>query len=542
MAETAATDGSFRWEDLDQRLISPKLSELAEEMQKRVAKAPGSIAFETAKSGNSARYVPQFLEFHEQLADEWVAKTYVVHCDAWNQQGRALCAPLIRDIRDRVVTPMLSARTSSVKFELSLYFTRTGHADTGSLDEWSRRMDRLAKRWQGKLEADAVACEYEELKRRRPELGFWQGLQDKFNTLSMEEREILKSHQTGSLRYPLSMSIVFESEDAEWGMCSLSGGASEGVRTCFELEATRAGVAIGKQPGRTGLDVWLHHVFNDCTKHKSELLFAPIPGKRGIVERVCEASSIACTRLERELAETDVTNEKGMAKSRRRVLPPPVIPLPTGSIHMTPEAPTQVPTDLPPHYPSAIRLETMVQLGEATKAFRERSQLELLCRDIVSRLTPILCEAVKQGKLKGDIALEDMKDLIHYVCAANCESCHERFRIENVVINSDKWHEMLKQLAACEAKRHNSTKEIRASDHIPRRQRIEAFIQKMLADGHRINKKDIWLVAGYKDPTEFERFQREDARATAGSIAKFNRVLNMSPDRFIETLAKQRSK
>jgi hypothetical protein len=80
-------DDSFCWEDLDQRRVSPKLSELAQEMQKRAAEAPGLIAFETAKSGNSARYVPQLLKFHEQLADEWVAKAYIAHCDAWNQRG-----------------------------------------------------------------------------------------------------------------------------------------------------------------------------------------------------------------------------------------------------------------------------------------------------------------------------------------------------------------------------------------------------------------------------------------------------------------------
>lgn len=105
MSETAASDGSFDGEDLDQRLVSPKLSELAVEMQNRAAEAEHQIAAETAKNGNSARYVPQFLGFHEQLADEWAARTYVVYCDAWNEQKRAVSPSFIRAVRDNAIIP-----------------------------------------------------------------------------------------------------------------------------------------------------------------------------------------------------------------------------------------------------------------------------------------------------------------------------------------------------------------------------------------------------------------------------------------------------
>lgn len=235
--------------------------------------------------------------------------------------------------------------------------------------------------------------------------------------------------------------------------------------------------------------------------------------------------------------------QKKAAKNRRRVVsqaPPPITPLRTGSIRLTPEPSAGVPTDLPPYYPPSIRLETMVQLGEAVKEFPERSQLELLCRNIVSRLTPILFDAVNQGRVKGHAAPEHLKDLLHYVRVANCENSNERFRIENAVVNSDECREMLKQLAACETERHKSPREVRANDNISRRQQIEAFIQKMLAAGHKVAKKDIWRVAGYKHRTEFERFQREDNRTTTTAAAAFNRVLNMSPDSFMETLAKQK--
>jgi len=68
---------------------------------------------------------------------------------------------------------------------------------------------------------------------------------------------------------------------------------------------------------------------------------------------------------------------------------------------------------------------------------------------------------------------------------------------------------------------------------------IDAFIGKLAEAGHKITKKDIWTVAGYGDPTEFERFQRGDARATRSAAAAFNRVLNMESMVFIQLLEKK---
>jgi len=83
----------------------------------------------------------------------------------------------------------------------------------------------------------------------------------------------------------------------------------------------------------------------------------------------------------------------------------------------------------------------------------------------------------------------------------------------------------------------------RASDHeLTPRKRIKAFIESMNDAGHTITRKNIWRVAGYNDATEFQRFQREDDRVTSGSAVKFNRVLKMSPEVFMEALAKRSSR
>ena len=48
-----ALEANFRWEDIDRRLVSPKILDLSEEMHKRVADGERRIAHETAQSGNS---------------------------------------------------------------------------------------------------------------------------------------------------------------------------------------------------------------------------------------------------------------------------------------------------------------------------------------------------------------------------------------------------------------------------------------------------------------------------------------------------------
>ena len=66
---------------------------------------------------------------------------------------------------------------------------------------------------------------------------------------------------------------------------------------------------------------------------------------------------------------------------------------------------------------------------------------------------------------------------------------------------------------------------------------VDRFIEKILSiTGRRVIRADIWRVAGYHEATQFERFQREKG-ASAGSVAKFTRVLNLSPAEFLRRLA-----
>ena len=160
---TDTSGNSFRWEDLDQRLISPKTNDLAQEMQKRSAEAERKLSFEVSQSGNSAGYLPRLFDFHEELTNEWAEKLYAVHCEVCRQQNQEISAEFIRAVRGHAVLTMIAARTSTVLSGVTQRGVRTGKPpNSAALGEWSRRMDRLAHRWSSSLEAEAVAREYQE--------------------------------------------------------------------------------------------------------------------------------------------------------------------------------------------------------------------------------------------------------------------------------------------------------------------------------------------------------------------------------------------
>jgi len=73
--------------------------------------------------------------------------------------------------------------------------------------------------------------------------------------------------------------------------------------------------------------------------------------------------------------------------------------------------------------------------------------------------------------------------------------------------------------------------ELPAQPEANNRKRIGEFILKMGATGLKVKRKDIWQAAGYKDRTEFERFQRGDSR-NRSACSNFNRILNLNPDDF----------
>jgi hypothetical protein len=151
----------FRFEDLDRRLISPKTNELAEEMHKRSRHAKKKISFETVRNGNSATYLQRLFDFHEELADEWAARLFIAHCEAWVEQNRVISPSFIRAVSNRRIRELFAAHTSSVKGEVERRAIRINEPIIPAvLSSWRLRMDRLANRWHNRLEAEAAKCGY----------------------------------------------------------------------------------------------------------------------------------------------------------------------------------------------------------------------------------------------------------------------------------------------------------------------------------------------------------------------------------------------
>jgi hypothetical protein len=77
----------------------------------------------------------------------------------------------------------------------------------------------------------------------------------------------------------------------------------------------------------------------------------------------------------------------------------------------------------------------------------------------------------------------------------------------------------------------------------PRRTTVDAFIARVLAEtGQKISRKSIWVVAGYKARSEFERFERGDKRATQAATKCFDDILELGSGAFLERLNRRQSK
>ena len=80
------------------------------------------------------------------------------------------------------------------------------------------------------------------------------------------------------------------------------------------------------------------------------------------------------------------------------------------------------------------------------------------------------------------------------------------------------------------------------SNSTANRPNIDTFIQRVWQEEQqRITRRNIWTVAGYRNATEFERFQRNDARTTDAAKQNFRRVLAMTPSQFCRALTKKRN-
>ena len=188
-------DRNFRWEDINQQLLSAKTNEIAEEMSKRISEGRRRIEFECAQLGNSAAFPLHWCDFMEQIAEERARRIYEAHREAWTQQNRVITPTFIRAIRDRVLGQVFAATKSSVASNMGMRARRISEPLNPSLlVSWSMRMDRLATRWNRKLEADAIATGYTAWGPKQPSGSASEN--SEFEDSEFEEREQLEAIAT----------------------------------------------------------------------------------------------------------------------------------------------------------------------------------------------------------------------------------------------------------------------------------------------------------------------------------------------------------
>jgi hypothetical protein len=124
----------------------------------------------------------------------------------------------------------------------------------------------------------------------------WRSLHDRFKALADEELTL--APQNSGDRW-LRAYVDYRDTTIECGEWHLSSSIHENFRERFEVEATRAGIALGSHLTREPLTLWLHLVFSDLLQHKSKLLFSATE-EGGVIVRVCEASALYCARLEKQ--------------------------------------------------------------------------------------------------------------------------------------------------------------------------------------------------------------------------------------------------
>jgi hypothetical protein len=159
----------FRWDEIDQILLAPKIDDLTREMQQAFFDDERQTSFEGQQRGNRAYFIPAFLQKQEERTDEWARRTYKIYCECWQQQHRSITPEFIKSVSDHAITPLLYARKSTVAAHLELMAKRTREPiNSTAIGTWHRSIDRLAHSWKKRLEAEARALEYDERAMAKP--------------------------------------------------------------------------------------------------------------------------------------------------------------------------------------------------------------------------------------------------------------------------------------------------------------------------------------------------------------------------------------
>jgi ribosome-binding protein aMBF1 (putative translation factor) len=107
-----------------------------------------------------------------------------------------------------------------------------------------------------------------------------------------------------------------------------------------------------------------------------------------------------------------------------------------------------MPLSWPLNYPSGLVLPSTVVIGKACAKFPVQTETLPFCKFIVSRLTPHFGAEVREGRMRAELALFLIDELLHYLLVYNCDSDSERYRLEKDIKNSPDWLRLVRKVLA----------------------------------------------------------------------------------------------
>jgi DNA-binding CsgD family transcriptional regulator len=152
----------FRWEDIDHRLVTLKLLELAEQMRVQIKEAKAQIQLDNRGNSNGSAVLSLILKMNQERTEEWARRKYEIYCQVWRTRGHIKSAAFIRAVAARAVLDTFRSRTPAIAAEFSKSALRTNVPFTmrdAMLNRFRLDMQRMEDRWRRRLEIEAKECE-----------------------------------------------------------------------------------------------------------------------------------------------------------------------------------------------------------------------------------------------------------------------------------------------------------------------------------------------------------------------------------------------
>lgn len=140
------------------------------------------------------------------------------------------------------------------------------------------------------------------------------------------------------------------------------------------------------------------------------------------------------------------------SKSRRiSNCPPPIRPVGGSGLAPYRPKPTRIPPNPPSYFPSDLWPRTVVILAKAREMFPDETKALELCKYVISKMTPLFCEAVTTGEIGAGAVLSEghggMSDVLHSLLVYSDYHSSDRFRLETEARGTHEWLELAQSIS-----------------------------------------------------------------------------------------------